>query len=445
MVNSNKLEKYGITINKQHNVSINYNRFVTSFLKTNILLYTKIGWFYLYKDGIYQRMDENDLMRLIKTIIDELIPEKWKNGYGQRIINLLHIVVPKIDNMNADMKHICLMNGILDINKNKLLPHSSKYYLSTMLPIEYDSEARCPRFRKFLKQIFDCDKERIMLIQEWFGYCLTNSVSAQKCLFLLGAGANGKSVLLEILIRLVGEDNLSTLPLVDFESSFRRVALVDRKINVVTEGGFKVNRLNTNQLKAVIAGDNIMAEIKGGNTFNFKPYCKVIAALNNMPRVSDTSHGFRRRICLVTFDKVFKPDEQNKNLVEELTEELSGILNFSLKGLERLKKNDFNFTEPSKCKEALNQYFEYNNPLNVFVKSKLSATDIKFKIKNSELHKSYLKWCKERHINVDACDRLQFIHDIKEELKMQDINFEVGISNGQRHIKGIRFKNISES
>lgn len=445
IVQNKELKKYGVTIDdkKDDGITVNWNKFVEQFLKLYIIIYTTLGQFYIYQDNMYTLLRENDLMRLIKSVIDELLPNAWKSSYGYSAISILSVVAPKVDDINKDMERICLMNGVLNLFKNKLFSHNPKYHLTTKLPIVFDSEAKCPRFKQFLREIFEGDKQRIRLIQEIFGYCLTNLTNAQKCFFLLGVGANGKSVLLHVLMKLIGEDNLSTLPLVEFESSFRRCALVDKKVNIVTEGGFKPNSFNTNQFKAVIAGDTIMAEIKGGEVFNFTPYCKIIAALNTMPRIKDTSHGFRRRVCLVTFDKVFKPEEQNKNLSNELEAELSGILNFALEGLRRLQKNDFNFTEPSKCKEVLDMYFDYNDPLTVFVKSNIAQADLKFKIKNKDLHAKYMEWCGERNISTTSCDRLQFAHDIKDVLKMQDIEFEAGISNGQRHLKGIRWKSSS--
>lgn len=436
-----RLKKYGIMIDGEDgSIGINYNKFVKQLLKHHIIIYSHIGRFYIYRDSVYQQINENDLMRLVKEVIDSLLSNMWKNRYGRTVVDLLSVVAPKIDNMNKDMEHLCLLNGILSLSKNKILPHSPEYYLTSKLPIVYDPKAKCPRFKQFLKEIFDEDNECICLAQEWFGYCLTNLTNAQKCLFLFGVGANGKSVLLDVLMKLVGKDSLSTLPLVEFESSFRRCALVDKKINVVTEGGFRSNSLNTNQLKAVIAGETIMAEIKGGDSFNFVPYCKVIAALNSMPRIQDTSHGFRRRICLLTFNRIFKPEEQNKNLAEELEGELSGILNFALKGLKRLIKNEFIFTEPLVCKEELDMYFEYNDPLTVFVKHNLAQADLKLKIKNEDLHDKYIQWCQERNIGTNGYDRLQFACDIKNVLKAQNIDFETGMSNGRRHLKGIRWK-----
>ncbi|MET3210365.1 UNVERIFIED_CONTAM: phage/plasmid-associated DNA primase [Paenibacillus sp. PvR008] len=68
---------------------------------------------------------------------------------------------------------------MLNVNNFQLEEHSYDFYSSVQVPITYDPEATCPRFLEFLNDIFDHDQERIDLIAEMFGYCLTTSTKSE--------------------------------------------------------------------------------------------------------------------------------------------------------------------------------------------------------------------------------------------------------------------------
>lgn len=437
-----ELEEKGIVLNDDHSTIkyINWNVFIAYFLTIYTIIYTDLNILYVYSGNVYRVLSDNTLLRIVRNLLQRLVPNSWKWTYEKVVLSTIKLAALKVSSFNQDMKRLNLLNGIWNLEKQKLLKHTPKLYTSNQLPIAYDENARCPKFKKFLKDIFEGDKQRIKLIQEIMGYCLTNLVLAQKAFIFLGVGANGKSVLLDILIKLVGKNNISTLPLSDFESSFRRRMLVDKKLNVVTEGEFKSNAFSTNQFKAIVSGDLTTAEVKGGELFNFQPFCKVVVAMNALPRVKDQSYGFKRRICVVVFDKVIKKEDQNKNLQAEIVNELDGIFNFALNGLIRLQKNDFNFTESKKCKEFMKEYFDYNSPLDNFVDETIVQGTEKQRISYADLFNKYIDWSSEQGISIKDYERRQFAMDIKNILKLKEIAFEKDKRNGIRGLKGIWWK-----
>ncbi len=435
------VEKYGMILNDKNEIeSINYNIFVKYVLSHLILIYTSEGEFYYYTGSVYKRISNNEILRYVRDLFHEIIPEGWKVGYGNNVLSTLELAVEKVEELNTNPLKVNLLNGILNLETMKLTKHTPKFKSSIQLPITYDPEAKCKRFRRFLKQIFDEDKELVRLVQEIMGYCLGQSIDAQKAFIFLGAGANGKSVLLYILSKLVGKENISTLPLTDLESSFRRYALVGKTLNMVTEAEFKTSAFSTNHFKAIVSGDSCTAEIKGGALFTFQPTCKLVIALNAMPKVMDKSHGFKRRIIILPFDRIFKEYEQNKQLKYELEEELDGIFNFALKGLKRLRENDYNFTIPQRSQELMDSYFELNDPLSAFVKARIQEGVGKEKIPNRVLYEEYENWCIGEGIPFSNPSRPQFMNDLKNILKMEGISFSIGSSNGERNLKGIRWK-----
>jgi putative DNA primase/helicase len=98
---------------------------------------------------------------------------------------------------------------ILDLRNFELKKHSYKFYSGVQVPITYDPEATYPNFEAFLNDIFDQDQERIDLIAEIFGYCLTTSTKAEQIFLFYGKGSNGKSMLIHVLKSLGGGRNTS--------------------------------------------------------------------------------------------------------------------------------------------------------------------------------------------------------------------------------------------
>ena len=88
-----------------------------------------------------------------------------------------------------------------------------------------------------------------------------------------------------------------------------------------------------------------------------------------MPRVKDTSHGFYRRLLIIPFNRMFPPDEADKNLTAALLKELNGIFAWALRGLDRLYQND-GFMDSRTTREALQEYQRMNNPVVAFVEDK---------------------------------------------------------------------------
>lgn len=142
------------------------------------------------------------------------------------------------------------------------------------------------------------------------------------------------------------------LSLSDLESSFKRLSLVGKTVNLVTENETGRKGFNTGIFKQIVSGDTVTAEVKHGDIFTFQPKCKMVFAMNSLPHTTDKSKGLYRRLVILPFDVTFSGENDNKMLEEELRQELDGILAFALKGLKRLRANNFEFTQSEKSQEC---------------------------------------------------------------------------------------------
>ena len=54
-----------------------------------------------------------------------------------------------------------VFNGLLDVNTRVLSPHSPEFLSPVQLPVKFDSQARCPGWDKFIREVVPADSEAI--------------------------------------------------------------------------------------------------------------------------------------------------------------------------------------------------------------------------------------------------------------------------------------------
>jgi putative DNA primase/helicase len=109
------------------------------------------------------------------------------------------------EELDADPWVLNLVNGTLDLRTGQLRAHAREDLLTKLAPVAYDPEAPSPMWEAFLSRIFAGDVELIRFVQKALGYSLTG-LTQEQCLFILyGAGANGKSTLIQTISALLGD------------------------------------------------------------------------------------------------------------------------------------------------------------------------------------------------------------------------------------------------
>lgn len=257
-----------------------------------------------------------------------------------------------------------LKNGVFDLETGDLLPHSPDFGFRTLIPYDYDPSATCPRFDTFLKEVTIEDIELEDLIMEYMGYCLSNTPPeyGEKAMILLGEGANGKSVLIDVVRQLAGEGSTAAITMADLGSETQRYQLVGKLINVSEETPSK-SIMESAMFKNVITGGTMVVKQLYHQPYSVKNECKLLFACNDMPEATDNSRGLFRRLLIVPFNASFEGQKADKNLRSVLFGELSGILNRVIEGYRRLKKNSWHFTRSKAVDEEAMDFEQSTSPL----------------------------------------------------------------------------------
>jgi len=315
----------------------------------------------------------------------------WLGKTGECCRNLLSVSNGLVD-----------LDTLLDGKQARLLPATPDWFSTVTLPYAFDPKAQCPRWEAFLSEILEGDDERIRLLQEWFGYCLTRNTGEQKFLVLEGEGSNGKSVVCDLLAAMLGEANVSHVSLEVFGDRFQLAATLGMLANIATETG-ELRSVAEGQLKSFTSGDRMCFDRKNLAPLNARPTARLVLATNNRPQFSDRSSGLWRRMIPLPFNVQIPDERKDKKLPDKLKAELSGILNWAVQGEGRRKAQD-GFTNPKVCAAALQEYQEEMNPARVFLSEQIEAYPSEA-LPSQELYKDYQDWCAangHKHLNNPA-------------------------------------------
>jgi len=288
-------------------------------------------------------------------------------------------------------------NGILDLRAGRLRDGRSEDRITLHAPIAYNPDAACPRWLRFLDEVFGDDVELIDFIQRAVGYSLTG-LTTEQCLFVCyGTGANGKSVLLRILRMLAGFYAFNA-PFSLFEMHSRSAipndlaALVNRRLVTSSETN-EGTRLNEARVKALTGCDPITARFMRAEFFTFEPVAKYWLAVNHKPSVADDSHGFWRRVRLIPFTRRFTGSAADQSLADTLQLELPGILAWAVRGVQAWQERGLR--APAAVEAATETYRLESDPLAAFIEERCVVVEGTSMVASAAF-KAYLTWSSEQ-------------------------------------------------
>jgi P4 family phage/plasmid primase-like protien len=261
-----------------------------------------------------------------------------------------------------------VLNGILDVETEELTSHTAEFLSAVQIPVVYDPTAECPAWDRFISETFPPDARQ--LAYEIPAWLMTPDTSIQKAILLLGEGANGKSTYLGAVGAFIGRENSAALSLQKIEADrFAAARLVGMLANICPD--LPSDHLSsTSTFKAITGGDPISAEYKYGNSFDFRPFARLVFSANHPPRSGDASHAFYRRWLVVPFDQSFEPGQQRPRaeLDAELSDprELSGVLHRALGALRGIRQRG-GFSESRSTRDALAEFQKTTDPLSVWL------------------------------------------------------------------------------
>lgn len=268
------------------------------------------------------------------------------SGNAARTLGMLAMARPRLAQRHEDYDarpwHFNVANGTLRLDQGvRLYGHRPADRLTRLSPVAYDPAADCPQFRAFFETILP-EQETALWVQKLFGYCLTNDIAEQCIAIFQGGGANGKSTLLEVIAKVLG-DYTGNAPIASFlhqeikkgsEASPDMVRLRGSRL-IRTSEPEQGARLSESEIKRWTGGEDVTARELQQKFIDFKPSGKIIMSCNPLPKIAGKDKGTRRRIRLVKFRHTFADEVKGRKVSHAeimFRAEAAGILNWMLDG-----------------------------------------------------------------------------------------------------------------
>ena len=362
------------------------------------------GHFHRYDHGVWEPLHEAMVNREVWTLLES----QESVGACRPTANLRNGVIHYVedhtfvaaDEIDAQPHLINLENGSYDLDQQILQPHNQDDYLTTQLLFAYNPAAKCPTWQYYLESSLTLsqpmdkthDSDLALFLQEAVGYSLTNDVSYHISFWCYGKGANGKGILFHVLESLGGTSAVPFNVNLLRRDRYQLADLAGKRIALCSEANSSDNVIEDGDIKALIAGDQMNVRQIRERTFQMRPQVKLWWSMNKLPTVTDTSTGFWRRIAVIPFNRSFEPHERQRDLKERLLDELPGIFNWAMIGLQRLYVNG-QFTEPRQVKDQTEEYQKESNTVGLFVDEECQVINIAT-VQSSMVYKRYSDWCK---------------------------------------------------
>lgn len=309
-------------------------------------------------------------------------------------------VIVKPTSFDTNQFMLAVGNGVVDLRTGSLLPNDPDMLLSKGSTVEYNSRAKCPTWERFLNRVFDGNKELITYVQKIVGYSLSGETREQVWFFLHGSGANGKSVFVETISKMLGSyasraetetfmahDRVAGAPSPDL------VKLAGARFVYASETQ-EGRSLAVSKIKDMTGGETLTARALHRDPFEFRPCWKLWLSGNHKPVIKDSTVSTWRRIRLIPFLVTIPEEERDQNLAYKLEAELPGILAWAVQGC--LAWQQDGLSAPDIVSIATREYRENQDDLGNFIRDCCyipKSAPWAVKTASKKLYERYSSWC----------------------------------------------------
>jgi putative DNA primase/helicase len=289
---------------------------------------------------------------------------------------------------------ISCTNGLLSLSTRKLTEHTPAFYNTVSVTFAYQADAPKPTaWLKFLASVWPDDPASIALLQEWVGYILSGSTGMQKILFGVGPTRCGKGTIARMLRKLIGPGNITGPTMASLGTNFGLAPLMGKPLAIVPDARINGPAHTIVERLLSISGEDVLTiDRKFKDPWSGKLPSRVMVLSNEIPRFTDASGAIANRMLVLQMRNSFLGRE-DRTLDQRIAEELPGILNWALEGLDRLTSTG-KFTVPAASSEATTMLMDLASPVSAFVRD-CCARGTGLRVERDRLYGAWKAWCED--------------------------------------------------
>lgn len=359
------------------------------------------GFTYLYNGVYWSRIAKDTLQNFLGQAAEKMGISMFSSRYfafrDKLLMQFYAVSLLKSPDPPEFSVLVNLLNGTYEITPtgSRLRPFNSKDFLNYQLNFKYDPIATAPLFMEYLNKVLP-DQELQNILSEFLGYIFvkTRYLKLEVALFLYGPGANGKSVIYDIIYAMLGNTNVTSYSLEKLtdKTGYARAMIAGKLVNYASEINGK---LEVSFFKQLASGEPIEARLPFGEPMIISDYAKLIFNLNELPREVEHTHAFFRRLQIIPFNVTIPESEQDKQLAIKIIEsELSGVFNWVLQGLGRLLKNKA-FTKCYAVSEAVEKFKLESDSVRLFIDDNGYKPCPNSSVLLKDLYREYRQYCSD--------------------------------------------------
>lgn len=408
-----------------------YKNILDSLMQFNLALIG--GRLCRFDDGIWIKFENLEAKRLVaKIAVEELGIDYIGKSTIERALEdtKLSPLIPIIDVVKVSGREKCIAckSGVFEFQEDGVLQEMSMeksvdmYLLNRIdadLKMDIAKEPtitetlikkHAPKFFGYLKSTFGDDfMDAAQSLLEMMGYVISNFRSAKKAFFLVGSANSGKSLMLNLVKAIVGEENVSFVELHKLGERFNKAELHGKLVNLCSEIPTK-KVADIDSFKRVVGNDMIYAEFKGRDPFSFHCQTALLTAGNHLPNfaVGDGTSSISTRVHVLAFTKEISVEERDTQLEGKLIAEKDAIFSLAMLALKLLIVGEFQFTLTEDSSKLLNAYNADSKAYKEFVND-CCLFDTEFKVYKQDLWEAYQSFCEGNGIDNVLTRKLFFI------------------------------------
>jgi len=290
-----------------------------------------------------------------------------------------------------------VLNGVVNLKTGEHIDNQPHYYITRYCNANFEDDAVCPNWIRFLYQIFEEDEATIESVQLLLGYTLTGLVTEEIAVICYGVGSNGKSVFGNVINQILGGYSTTAASTVlttrrsdDASPRNDLAALAGARyvsINELQAG----DRLDEQVVKMIAGREPISARFLHKEFFEYMPTFTAWLRTNHKPIVTGEDDGIWRRLVLLRFNRKFSDGEKDPNLEEKLLAESQGILQWMLEGARKYFADGLRLSPRILHEHA--KYRTESDLLGEFLADVMQA-DANAKINQNTAYEAWTNWCK---------------------------------------------------
>jgi putative DNA primase/helicase len=412
--------------------------------------YSEETGFYLLEEGVWRR-DERQAIRthaqnvadLVRKLAREASIEAVRDGasdsdkkrasrlnryaahvqtskgidYMIRELQAVRGVPAALDDFDRHPDLVACRNGVVNLRTGVLQPHDPTLLLTRRIDLDYNPDARAPRWESFLGEVFPNHPAIPDYLRRVVGYGITGHTTEQCFVVHWGRGANGKSVFTDTTTEVFRELTVTT-PFSTFEDRPSGgipndlAALKGARLVMASEGE-QGRQMAEAVLKRVTGRDLISARFMRKEFFEFRPTFLLMLATNAKPNFKGQDEGLWRRVKLIPWERFFKPEERDPQLGEKLLAEAEGIFAWAVRGAVEWYADGLG--DPDVIRTSTREYRETSNVLDGFLPGVFVLDDSGKSVQGEQLFHAFQEWADEgNYLDLKRWSRRAFFGALEE-------------------------------